>query len=101
MSDQKIDKKFDGKLLGVRNSKSKPNYYISDFLNHKILIDFIVSTYDHESTFTKDGFNFIEQYYGLHEIIDMVLEKYPDYPFDEGVTPEEALLTKKQYAIDE
>jgi len=100
MNDKKIDQKFIGKLLGARNSKKKTNYYIDDFLDEKELIEFIVSTHDHESTFTKDGFEFIEQYYGLDRVIEMVLYDYPEYPFDEGVSPKEALLVKKQYAID-
>jgi len=99
MNNRKIEQKFKGKLLGVRNSKKKSNYYIEDFLDKKELVEFIVSTHDHESSFTKNGFDFIEQYYGLDEIIKMVLLDYPEYPFDEGVTPRDALLVKKQYAI--
>lgn len=92
--------KYKGQLLGSRNSEIKPDYYIDDFVKPDELIEFIVSTYDHESSFTKLGFEFIENYYGLDKVISLVLAKYPDYPFDKGVTPKEALLVKKEFAID-
>src|SRR3989338_10813403 len=92
--------KYKGQFLGSRNSEIKPDYYIDDFVKPDELIEFIISTYDHESSFTKLGFEFIENYYGLESVIEMVLRKYPKYPFDNRVTPKEALLVKKEFVID-
>lgn len=100
MNNQEIINKYQGKLMGSRNSEIKPNYYVEDFINAEELIEFIVSTYDHESSFTKTGFEFIENYYGLERVLEMVLAKYSDYPFDKGITPKEALLVKKEFALD-
>lgn len=95
-----IYNKFKNKLLGARSGALKPDYFVDDFINEKSLVDFIVSTYDNESAFTKDGFEFIELYYGLDNVIDMVLKDYPHYPFDDGLSPREALLIKKEFALD-
>ncbi len=100
MNNKDILSKYKGQLCGSRNSNIKPNYYVDDFVNPDELIEFIISTYDHESSFTKIGFDFIERYYGLDKVIEMVLSKYPNYPFDDGVTPKEALLVKKEFALD-
>lgn len=95
-----IFNKYRGKLLGV-GTRSDDNYFLDDFLKADFLVQFIVNTYDHETTFTKDGFDFLEEYYGLDNIIEMVLKEYPDYPFEHGVlSPKQALLYKKEYSIN-
>lgn len=100
MNRETIRKKYIGKLLGARNSDDKPNYYVDDFTNPAIFVDFIISTVDHESSFTKDGFRFLEEYYGLGEAIKLIAARYPDYPFDDKMSPKEALLEKKEFALD-
>lgn len=99
MNDQ-VRQKYLNKLLGVSSRNENPDYFLADFLDEKKLVQFIISTVDHQMTFTKDGFNFLEEYYGLDQVINIVLKDYPDYPFDEGLFPREALLVKKEFALD-
>lgn len=100
MNSQAILDKYHGQLLGTRSSNLKSDYYTKDFIDQSQLIDFIVSTHDHEAVFTKKGFEFIEEYYGLDKVIEMIIDQYPDYPFDPGITPLEALANKKEFALD-
>lgn len=100
MNREGIYKKFKSKLLGSGNNSDKPNYYVDDFVNEDVLVDFIIGTHDHENAFTKDDFSFIEEYHGLSRVIEMVISKYPEYPFEDGLSPEDALAEKKEFAIE-
>jgi hypothetical protein len=99
METNTILEKFQGKLLGV-GYKNDENYYLDNFLDENFTVEFIVNTVDYQCTFTKLGFEFIEQYYGIENIISMISKKYPNYPFEPGLAPKKALLTKKEFAID-
>lgn len=99
MNNQSFIADYQGKLLGVYSGNVKEDYFVEDFTDPKILTKFVVGTHDHEATFTQDGFEFLEKYYGLDNVIKLVTAEYPDYPFEKDLSPMDALLIKKQFAI--
>lgn len=98
---EEIIKNFDGKVLGVCNYKKDGQSYVDDFLDHNKLLDFLYELESGESTLTKTGFNFLEQYYSLDDIAEMLLSKDPDYPFSTREDTVEWLKVKNQHAIDQ
>ncbi|MBT4210075.1 MAG: hypothetical protein HOE19_04150 [Candidatus Komeilibacteria bacterium] len=95
-----IVKNFEGKILGVCNYKKDDESYVADFLDKKKLLDFIWELESGESTLTKTGYTFLEEYYGLDELAKMILQENPNFP----EKTEKGILTwlkvKNQYAID-
>ena len=93
-------KNFEGKILGVCNYKKDGQSYVDDFVDKKKLLDFIWELESGESTLTKTGYVFLEEYYGLSELAKMILQENPNFP---EKTEEEIvgwLKVKNQHAIN-
>lgn len=78
----KIVQKYAGKLLGQRDwaSPVKIEFYLEDFLDKRVLFDFISEIESYEADFTIDGYHFISDYYGVRNLAKELFRKDPDYP---------------------
>ncbi|MAF35517.1 hypothetical protein CL622_00145 [archaeon] len=102
MKDKKlIIKRYQGKLLGVEATRECKDFFVEDFLNIKKLVRFISDLYDHETAFTKTGFKFLEEYYGIDEIVKILKKEEPDFPYDIKMTAKDYLYSCAEYALDE
>ena len=100
---EEIVKKYNNTILGFNSSIAYPKrYFVEEFLNKKQLVRFLSDLVDHETTITKSGFKFLEEYYGIDYIVDLLKREEPDFPYDDSkrVTPKEYLYMKAEYAID-
>ena len=101
MKDKKlIIKRYQGKLLGVEATRECKDFFVEDFLNIKKLVRFISDLYDHETAFTKTGFKFLEEYYGIDEIVKILKKEEPNFPYGDPYTPKQYLYLKERYAIE-
>lgn len=74
IENQKILSTFKSKILGIRNYKSSKNeFFIDDFLDLKFLDSFIGEASNGESDITPAGKSFIEVYYGLTNLAEIIL----------------------------
>ncbi len=95
-----IIKFFEGKILGVCNYKKDGQSYVADFVDKKKLLDFIWELESGESTLTKTGYAFFEEYYGLDELAKIILQENPNFPEKTEKEILDWLEVKNQYAID-
>ncbi len=80
----KIIEKYKDVHLGYYDYKDD-KYRIEDFLNEDFLVEWIIGIADkYDQGVTHQGLDFINEYYGIKNIIDKVLEKSPQFPFDGG-----------------
>lgn len=91
---------FEGKILGVCNYKKDDQSYVNDFVDKQKLLDFIWELESGESTLTKIGYTFLEEYYGLNELAKMILQDNPNFPEKTEKEVLEWLKVKKGYTID-
>lgn len=96
-----IVKKYENIVLGFNSSVAYPKrYFVEDFIDQNQTVRFISDLVDHETTFTKSGFKFLEEYYGIDEIVNLLQEEEPDFPYDVKMGVKEYLYDCYKYAID-
>jgi len=100
-NNKEITKKYEGKLLGIVDYDRNQRHYVEDFIDKKKLLKFLFGLYDYETTFTKSGFKFLEEYYGIDEVVKMMEEDEPGFSKGDRCTPKEYLYMKAQYAVGE
>lgn len=101
IKEQDIVKKYENKLLGTCDYKKDGNFYLQNFQDKKQLVDFLYGLEEHENSLTKSGFRFLQEYYGLDAIAEMLLKENPKYPYDNKKEIIEWLNTKNEYAIED
>lgn len=94
MNKEKIIKKYSGQVLGYKNYKDR-SYNIDDFLDEAILMDLFDEIASCESSITKSGFSFLEEYYGIDLLTKMLKAHSKDYPYDYDMTIDEYLKAIK------
>lgn len=98
---EEIIEKFKDKKLGIIGFKEDSGFYLEDFLDRELLMDFIMEMIDHQTDLTKEGYNFLEEYYGIDNLAKMIEEEYPDFSkkFHIGESTLAWLKTKGEYAV--
>ncbi len=94
MNKEKIIKKYSEQVLGYKNYKDR-SYDTDDFLNQAILMDLFDEIASCESSITKSGFSFLEEYYGIDLLVRMLKAHSKEYPYDYDMTIEEYLKAVK------
>lgn len=78
---------FDKKILGIRNYKSdKREFNTTDFLDFKVLVDYLWELDTGECDITPAGKSFIENYYGFDELAKKLATHGYDLPPENTVT---------------
>jgi len=84
------------------NNMAKTYFQINDFLNKKKLINFFDNLADSEASITKSGFLFLEEYYGIEELIKILKNANPNFPYDKNVKNLKGwLLEVKKYSDED
>ncbi len=73
--------KFQEKLLGRLDysppQNIKSNFYLQDFLDQKTITEFVEEMlFDGTCRFTKDGYEFILEAYGLEKIANLIISEH-------------------------
>ncbi len=100
---KEVVNKYKSKKVGITGSKIAGGHYlVEDFLDEDILLGFILDLVDHETDLTKDGFNFLKEYYGLENLAELIDTKYPDFSSspDVGQRTLDWLKVKGEFAVD-
>lgn len=75
---QKLIGTYKPKILGIRNYKhSKKEFFMEDFLNLKSLDGFLEEVGTGECDITPAGKAFLEKYYGLGELANLLANEIP------------------------
>lgn len=83
MNKEIIDQ-YDGKVLAVESFGDNRKKFVSDFAGVDGLLYELQQLNTHELSLTDNGLKFIDEYYGLDRVVDMLLEsieKGVDYKY--------------------
>lgn len=86
MNDKKIIEKYKDKVLGVESFGQNKKLYIKDLFKKDLLLDELYKMDCHEVSLTEDGLSFIEEYYKIEDVVDMILDEIKngvDYKYSE------------------
>jgi len=73
---QRVIEVFKPKILGIRNYKSlKKEFFVDDFTNLQVLDNFMEEVSCGESDITPAGKAFLEKYYGLNKLPDLIVNE--------------------------
>jgi hypothetical protein len=70
------------------------DFFVADFLDKSVFLNFLKNLCDHEKTFTKTGLKFLEEYYGIDEVVKMLQEDDPSFPYDDSHSVKDYLYIK-------
>lgn len=80
MNKKNIIEAFVDKILGIRNYKSdKKEFLVNDFLNEKLLDEFLDEVYSGESDITPAGKSFLKNYFGFEELAASLFKRNPSF----------------------
>ncbi|MFA6172017.1 MAG: hypothetical protein WC715_06245 [Patescibacteria group bacterium] len=75
MNKEAIFSKYKDKILAVESFGNNRKKFVSDFSNIDGLLYELQQLNNHELTLTDDGLRFLDEYYGLDKVVDMILER--------------------------
>jgi len=84
---EEIIKNFDNKVLGKTTYSVDHNFMASELATPDKLIGFLYEVNTHEAALTKDGLDFLDEFYGLEKVADMIIDEIMrggDFKFNEN-----------------
>ena len=75
MSKEKILSKYKDKTLAVESFGDNRKKFVSDFANIDGVLYELQQLNTHELSLTDDGLRFLDEYYGLDKVADMILQR--------------------------
>jgi len=75
MEKKEIIKKYKDKTLGRANGEDSLYFYVEDFTDPEEAYLIFWQIWGHESDLTKEGFDFLKEYYGLEELAEFFSKK--------------------------
>jgi len=75
MDKEQVINKYQDKILAIESFGSNREKHVDDFLNIDNLLYELYQLNCHELSLTDDGLEFLNEYYGLNKIVDILLDR--------------------------